>query len=111
MCSPLLAFDAWLLSSQGYHVCQDLLNEDEVGRLREHAMAVVAGEYETNRPPMNCNPADPQNPTKPHPQLLLSAPMHQVGLVYCLTTSQWTLAGNGAVDSQGSVSRHLATLG
>ncbi len=50
--------------------------------MREHAMAVIGGKYETNRPPMNCNPADPEDSHKPHPDLLLRAPMHQVGAAY-----------------------------
>jgi|EP01046_Picozoa_sp_COSAG06_P000251 hypothetical protein len=74
--------DVSAFQRDGYHICHNLFAEVEVQRLREHAMAVIGGEYETNRPPMNCNPSDPSDPTKPHPDLLLRAPMHQINNCY-----------------------------
>ena len=76
LCAAPRCLTATGLRTQGYHTCQELLSEGELQRLREHAMAVLSGEYETRRPPMNCNPADPRDPTKPHPDLVLRAPMH-----------------------------------
>ena len=69
--------------AQGFHICDSLLAADELEALRQHAMQVIDGRYETNRPPMNRNPSDPDDPTKrPADQAVDAAALHQVNNAY-----------------------------
>ena len=91
--------------AQGFHVCDSLLAADELEALRQHAMQVIDGRYETNRPPMNRNPSDPDDPTKrPADQAVDAAALHQVNNAY------WADATLARMVTDERIGRIAATL-
>ncbi len=86
--------DIAFFQTNGYWLSPKLFDDDELANLREHHARVIAGDYETKRPPLSRNP-----------EVGVVAPLVQVNNAY------WTdgTIGRLVLDERlGAIAAHLA---